>query len=71
MNETESSYNNWPMTSLYSIYYEFSKRYPHGKNTAIKQDSVSVKTELLFRMINYTLGEDTFVRGMQKFIADR
>ncbi|KAF7279863.1 hypothetical protein GWI33_006670 [Rhynchophorus ferrugineus] len=67
-NET---FNNWPTTMLYSIYYEFSKRYPHGKNTAIKQDSSSAKTELVFRMLNYTLGETTFKHGMQRFMSDR
>lgn len=56
---------------LYSIYYEFSKRYPHSKSTAIKQDSVSGKTELLFRMLNYTLGESTFKHGLQKFMGDK
>ena len=65
------NYNNWPITMLYSIYYEFSKRYPHGKSTAIKQDSASTKTELVFRMLNYTLGEPTFKHAMQKFMADR
>lgn len=69
--ETNESFNNWPMTMLYSIYYEFSKRYPHGKSTAIKQDSTSAKTELVFRMLNYTLGERTFKHGLQKFMADR
>lgn len=70
MDENET-FNNWPMTMLYSIYYEFSKRYPHGKSTAIKQDSASAKTELVFRMLNYTLGESTFKHGLQRFIADR
>lgn len=69
--EPIESFNNWPMTMLYSIYYEFSKRYPHGKSTAIKQDSSSAKTELVFRMLNYTLGEKTFKHGLQKFMADR
>lgn len=59
------------MTMLYSIYYEFSKRYPHGKVMAIKQDSGSTKTELVFRMLNYTLGERTLVHGLQRFISDR
>ncbi|KAJ8983745.1 hypothetical protein NQ317_017848 [Molorchus minor] len=67
----EDSHNNWPMTMLYSIYYEFSKRYPHGKSTAIKQESTSVKTELIFRMLNYTLGEETFKHGLQRFLANR
>ncbi|XP_063926090.1 aminopeptidase N [Zophobas morio] len=69
--ETNESFNNWPMTMLYSIYYEFSKRYPHGKSTAIKQDSTSAKTELVFRMLNYTLGERTFKQGLQNFMKDR
>lgn len=70
MNDKET-FNNWPMTMLYSIYYEFSKRYPHGKSTAIKQDTTSSKTELVFRMLNYTLGEETVKKGLQRFIADR
>lgn len=71
LNDGNETFNNWPMTMLYSIYYEFSKRYPHGKSTAIKQDSASAKTELVFRMLNYTLGEKTFKLGLQKFMADR
>ncbi|XP_018326594.1 aminopeptidase N isoform X2 [Agrilus planipennis] len=67
-NET---FHNWPMTMLYSIYYEFSKRYPHGKATAIKQDSGSAKTELVFRMLNYTLGEHTVIHGLQRFMSER
>ncbi|XP_056632551.1 aminopeptidase N [Diorhabda sublineata] len=70
MHECDTFYN-WPMTMLYSNYYEFSKRYPYGKSTAIKQDSSSSKTELVFRMLNYTLGETTFVHGMQRFMMDR
>ncbi|KAI4458976.1 protease m1 zinc metalloprotease [Holotrichia oblita] len=71
LNYGYETFNNWPTTMLYSIYYEFSKRYPHGKTTAIKQDSVSAKTELVFRMLNYTLGESTFKHGLQKFMTDR
>ncbi|XP_017774148.1 PREDICTED: aminopeptidase N [Nicrophorus vespilloides] len=71
INDGHETFNNWPMTMLYSIYYEFSKRYPHGKSTAIKQDSASAKTELIFRMLNYTLGEKTFRAGLQKFMSDR
>lgn len=71
LNNGHETFNNWPMTMLYSIYYEFSKRYPHGKSTAIKQDSASAKTELVFRMLNYTLGEKTFTHGLQKFMNDR
>lgn len=68
MSDGAETFNNWPMTTLYSIYYEFSKRYPHGKSTAIKQDSASAKTELLFRMINYTIGEDVFKKGINNFL---
>ncbi|XP_058127860.1 aminopeptidase N [Anopheles ziemanni] len=61
----------WPMTILYSIYYEFSKRYPHSRITAMKQETTCSKTELVLRMLNYTLGEETFRRGLQKFIRHR
>lgn len=59
------------MTILYSIYYEFSKRYPHSRITGMKQETTCSKTELVFRMLNYTLGENTFKAGMQRFMLDR
>lgn len=61
----------WPMTILYSIYYEFSKRYPHSRITAIKQETTCSKTELVLRMLNLTLGAETFQKGLQKFIEHR
>uniref|UniRef100_A0A2M4AFZ3 Aminopeptidase n=1 Tax=Anopheles triannulatus TaxID=58253 RepID=A0A2M4AFZ3_9DIPT len=61
----------WPMTILYSIYYEFSKRYPHSRITAMKQETTCSKTELVLRMLNLTLGGDTFRQGLQKFIQNR
>ncbi|XP_072939731.1 aminopeptidase N isoform X2 [Epargyreus clarus] len=61
----------WPMTVLYSLYYEFSKRYPHSRITGMKQETACTKIELLFRMFNYTLGGDTFKRGLRKFIEDK
>lgn len=61
----------WPMTILYSIYYEFSKRYPHSKITGMKQETTCSKTELILRMLNYTLGEETLKKGIQNFVADR
>jgi aminopeptidase N len=61
----------WPMTTLYSIYYEFSKRYPHSRITGMKQETICAKTELVLRMLNLTLGHETFQKGIQQFIADR
>ncbi|XP_065072809.1 aminopeptidase N [Ochlerotatus camptorhynchus] len=61
----------WPMTILYSIYYEFSKRYPHSRITAIKQETTCSKTELVLRMLNLTLGAETFQKGLQRFIEHR
>ncbi|XP_055634884.1 aminopeptidase N [Toxorhynchites rutilus septentrionalis] len=61
----------WPMTTLYSIYYEFSKRYPHSRITAMKQETTCSKTELVLRMLNFTLGADTFKKGLQKTIEHR
>ncbi|KAL4721439.1 hypothetical protein ACJJTC_003427 [Scirpophaga incertulas] len=58
----------WPMTVLYSIYYEFSKRFPHSRITGMKQETASTKIELIFRMLNFTLGEATFKKGMRAFI---
>ncbi|XP_063533529.1 aminopeptidase N [Cydia strobilella] len=60
----------WPMTVLYSLYYEFSKRYPHSRITGMKQETACTKIELLFRMFNYTLGGETFRKGLRMFIED-
>ncbi|KAM3958535.1 aminopeptidase N [Aphomia sociella] len=61
----------WPMTVLYSLYYEFSKRYPHSRITGMKQETACTKIELLFRMFNYTLGGETFKKGLRMFIESR
>ncbi|XP_047528651.1 aminopeptidase N [Vanessa atalanta] len=61
----------WPMTVLYSLYYEFSKRYPHSRITGMKQETACTKIELLFRMFNYTIGGDTFKKGMKMFIESK
>lgn len=58
------------MSNLYSLYYELSKRYPHSKITGMKQETVSYKTELVIRMLNFTLGRDTFQKGIRNFIVD-
>lgn len=60
----------YPMSDLYSLYYELSKRYPHSKITGMKQETVSYKTQLIIRMLNFTLGRDTFQKGIRNFIAD-
>lgn len=71
VNEGKEFEGKWPMTILYSIYYEFSKRYPHSKITGMKEDTIASKTELLMRMLNATLGKDTFRRGIQQFVSQR
>lgn len=60
----------WPMTTLYSIYYEFSKRYPHSRITGLKQETTCTKTELIFRMLNYTLGAETFKLGLRQLFTN-
>lgn len=60
----------YPMTVLYSLYYEFSKRYPHSRITGMKQETTSFKTELVIRMLNYTLGSHTFKMGIRSFLAN-
>lgn len=61
----------YPMTILYSLYYEFSKRYPHSRITGMKQETTCFKTELVMRMLNYTMCSENFKTGLRKFIADR
>ena len=59
---------NWPMTSLYSIYYEYGTENPISRVSGLRQEILSVKTELVFRMINYTLGETVFQSAISKFL---
>ncbi|XP_075147171.1 aminopeptidase N [Haematobia irritans] len=61
----------YPMTILYSLYYEFSKRYPHSRITGMKHETTSYKTELVIRMLNYTLGHRSFQAGLRKFVAKK
>lgn len=61
----------WPMTILYSIYYEFSKRFPHSKITGMKQETICSKTELVLRMLNLTLGQETFKKGLRKLFIGK
>ncbi|KAH9643199.1 hypothetical protein HF086_012861 [Spodoptera exigua] len=48
----------WPLTVLYSLYYEFSKRYPHSRITGMKQETACTKIELLFRIKFKTFSGD-------------
>lgn len=59
------------MTTLYSIYYEFSKRYPHSRITGLKQETTCTKTELVLRMLNYTIGENSFKNGLRQMFANK
>ncbi|XP_013142020.1 PREDICTED: glutamyl aminopeptidase [Papilio polytes] len=71
INDGREMDGKWPMTVLYSLYYEYSKRYPHSRITGMKQETMSTKIELLFRMFNFTLGEVAFRNGVRKFLLER
>ncbi|XP_043264680.1 aminopeptidase N [Colletes gigas] len=58
----------WPMTMLYSLYYEFGKTIPFSRVAGIRLEATSAKTELIFRMFNYTLGKDLFQQSVRNFI---
>ncbi|XP_029035079.1 aminopeptidase N isoform X2 [Osmia bicornis bicornis] len=58
----------WPMTMLYSLYYEFGKYEPFSRVGGIRNEATSSKTELVFRMFNYTLGKELFQKGVRNFI---
>ncbi|XP_050476325.1 aminopeptidase N isoform X1 [Bombus huntii] len=58
----------WPLTMLYSLYYEFAKIEPFGRVGGIRNEATSSKMELVFRMFNYTLGKDLFQKGVRNFI---
>ncbi|XP_024941271.1 aminopeptidase N isoform X3 [Cephus cinctus] len=58
----------WPMTVLYSLYYEFGKVFPFSRVAGIREEAKSAKTELIFRMFSYTLGKDLFRKGVRRFV---
>lgn len=58
----------WPMTMLYALYYEFGKFEPFSRVEGIRNEATSAKTELVFRMFNYTLGEELFQQGVRNFV---
>ncbi|XP_015435689.1 PREDICTED: aminopeptidase N isoform X1 [Dufourea novaeangliae] len=64
----EEMEGKWPMTILYSLYYEFGKTVPFSRVAGIRNEATSSKKELIFRMFNYTLGEDLFQKGVRNFI---
>ncbi|KAK2586542.1 hypothetical protein KPH14_011433 [Odynerus spinipes] len=61
----------WPMTMLYSLYYEFGKTMPFSRVAGIRHEATSAKTELVFRMFNYTLGKDVFRESVRNFIQQQ
>ncbi|XP_044004960.1 aminopeptidase N isoform X2 [Aphidius gifuensis] len=60
----------WPMTLLYSLYYEFGKTFPFSRVAGIRHEAASAKTELIFRMFNYTMSEELFRKGVQKLLHE-
>ncbi|XP_033158873.1 aminopeptidase N isoform X2 [Drosophila mauritiana] len=60
----------YPMTILYSLYYELSKRYPNSHITGIKHEFASIKVQLIIRMLCLTVGKYTFRLAIQSFISD-
>ncbi|KAH8247933.1 hypothetical protein KR032_009345, partial [Drosophila birchii] len=67
----EAEFNGkYPMTILYSLYYELSKRYPNSRITGMKQELTSYKIELTIRMLKHVLGMESFKNGIRKFIAE-
>ncbi|CAL1682755.1 unnamed protein product [Lasius platythorax] len=57
----------WPMTVLYSLYYEFAQTAPFSRVAGIRHEATWTKAELVFRMFNYTLGHELFQRSVRKF----
>ncbi|XP_017760428.1 PREDICTED: aminopeptidase N [Eufriesea mexicana] len=64
----EEMEGKWPMTMLYSLYYEFGKFEPFSRVAGMRDKATSAKTELVFRMFNYTLGKELFQKGVRNFI---
>lgn len=60
----------WPMTMLYSLYYELGKTEPFSRVAGIRSEATSLKMELVFRMFNYTLGPDLLQKGIRNFIKE-
>lgn len=57
----------WPMTVLYSLYYEFAQTAPFSRVAGIRHEATWTKAELVFRMFNYTLGHELFQKSVRNF----
>lgn len=57
----------WPMTVLYSLYYEFAQTAPFSRVAGIRHEATWTKAELVFRMFNYTFGHELFRESVRKF----
>ncbi|KAH8270161.1 hypothetical protein KR018_005007 [Drosophila ironensis] len=60
----------YPMTILYSLYYELSKRYPHSRIIGMKHEFNAFKTELTIRMIKSIIGKISFKNAIRHLIND-
>ncbi|KAM0725601.1 Aminopeptidase N [Formica fusca] len=57
----------WPMTVLYSLYYEFAQTAPFSRVAGIRHEATWTKAELVFRMFNYTFGHELFQKSVRNF----
>ncbi|XP_046393632.1 aminopeptidase N [Ischnura elegans] len=60
-----------PSSLIYSLYYEYSKHSPYSRIMPIKDLVSAEKGEMVIRMLNNTLSEDTFRAALKDFFTER
>ncbi|XP_071443365.1 aminopeptidase N [Hetaerina americana] len=60
-----------PSSLIYSLYYEYSKHSPYSRIMPIKDLVSAEKGEMVIRMLNNTLSEETFRASLKDFFFQR
>ncbi|KAL0271165.1 UNVERIFIED_CONTAM: hypothetical protein PYX00_008351 [Menopon gallinae] len=63
--------NSGIWTKNYPLYYEYGRNQPYKNLPSQKPPKTVTKTELILRMLNWTLSGDTFQKGIQQLIGER
>lgn len=69
-NEQAASHKS-PSSLVYSLYYEYSKHSPYSRIMSIKELVSAEKGEMVIRMLNNTLSEETFRAALKDFLTER
>ncbi|KAK6617492.1 hypothetical protein RUM44_005080 [Polyplax serrata] len=58
-------------TKTYPLYYEYGRNKPYKQLPSQKPPKTVTKSELILRMLNYTLSSETFQKAIQQLLRNR